>query len=66
MATVSDSGKNKRAAEHPGASEEGIVVQEVGLGQCDAYCQHHGWSVMSSSFSSFSDDEADLLTAGAS
>ena len=41
-------------------------MEEVGLGQCDVYCLHHVWSVMSSSSLSFSDDEADLSNGGTS
>ena len=27
----------------PGSSEKGVVVEEVGLNQCDGYCQHCFW-----------------------
>ena len=35
--------------EHPGASEEEVVVEEVGVGRCDAYCQPCVLSVLSPS-----------------
>ena len=52
--------------EHPGASEEEVVVEEVGVGQCDAYCQPCVSSVLSSPRFAFQMTKRKQATAGAS
>jgi len=52
--------------EQPGASEEEVVVEEVGVGQCDAYCQHCVLSVLLSSRFAFQMLKWNQATAGAS
>jgi len=53
--------------EHPGASEEEeVAVEEVGVGQCDAYCQPCVLSMMSSSCFAFQMTKQKQAIAGAS
>ena len=52
--------------EHPGASEEAVVVEEVGVGQCDACRQPCVSSVLWSPRFAFQMTKRKRATAGAS
>ena len=52
--------------EQAGASEEEVVAEGVGVGQCDAYCQPFVLSVLSSSRFAFQMAKRKQATAGAS
>ena len=52
--------------EQAGASEEEVVAEGVGVGQCDAYCQPCVLSVLSSCRFAFQMAKRKQATAGAS